>query len=438
MAVSNNFNESLSKVDPEIYQLVEGERKRLNENLIMIPSESMASKAMLEANGSVLNNKYAEGYVGKRYYTGFEYVDPVEQIAIERAKELFGAEHANVQPNSGSSANLEVYFALLKPGDTVMGLNLAHGGHLTHGHPINFTGKTYNFVQYEVEKDTHTIDMDKLRKLALEVKPKLIISGATAYPRTFDFKRFHEIAEEVGAYSMADISHIAGLVAGGAHPSPFPFTDVVTTTTHKTLCGPRSAIILCKKEDRLADVTGLDEKKAKRAKNLAAKIDRAVFPGLQGGPLEHTIAAKAVAFQEAIKPEFKLFAQQVVKNAKALAQTLMENGIKLVSNGTDTHLMLIDLTPVGVGLGYSISEALTKAGIYTNRNMIPFDPSTPFKPSGIRLGVPVLTQRGMKETEMKIVGEMIAKGIKNWENDEVLAGIKADVVELTKGFPLYE
>ena len=432
------FSNKMSVIDPKINELIIGEKNRLNNSLIMIPSESMAPNAILEANGSVLNNKYAEGYPDKRYYTGFEYLDDVEKIAIERAKKLFGAEHANVQPNSGSSANCEVYFALLKPGDKVMGLNLAHGGHLTHGHPVNFTGKTYNFVQYEVEKDTQVLDMDKVRKMAIKEKPKMIVSGATAYPRTLDFKEFHEIAQEVGAYSMADISHIAGLIAGGAHKSCFPFTDVVTTTTHKTLCGPRSAIILSKKEDRLANIAGLNEKKAKAAKNMALKIDRAVFPGLQGGPHVHTIAAKAVCFENAMKPEFKEYASQVVKNAKKLAEVLMENDIKLVTNGTDTHLMLLDLTNIGIGLGFDISEALARAGIYTNRNMIPFDPSTPFKPSGIRLGVPVLTQRGMKETDMVDVGNWIVKVINDYKNKELITKTRSQIGEFIKDFPLYD
>ena len=432
------FSNKMSVIDPKINELIIGEKRRLNNSLIMIPSESMAPNAILEANGSVLNNKYAEGYPDKRYYTGFEYLDDVEKIAIERAKKLFGAEHANVQPNSGSSANCEVYFALLKPGDKVMGLNLAHGGHLTHGHPVNFTGKTYNFVQYEVEKDTQVLDMDKVRKMAIKEKPKMIVSGATAYPRTLDFKEFHEIAREVGAYSMADISHIAGLIAGGAHKSCFPFTDVVTTTTHKTLCGPRSAIILSKKEDRLANIAGLNEKKAKAAKNMALKIDRAVFPGLQGGPHVHTIAAKAVCFENAMKPEFKEYASQVVKNAKKLAEVLMENDIKLVTNGTDTHLMLLDLTNIGIGLGFDISEALARAGIYTNRNMIPFDPSTPFKPSGIRLGVPVLTQRGMKETDMVDVGNWIVKVINDYKNKELITKTRSQIGEFIKDFPLYD
>ncbi len=432
------FLKGLSEADPEIYKLIEGEKKRLNETLVMIPSESMASRAVLQANGSVLNSKYAEGYPRRRYYTGFEYVDDVEELAISRAKKLFNAEHANVQPNSGSSANVEVYYALLRPGDTVMGLKLDHGGHLTHGHPINFTGRTYNFMQYEVEKGTGLIDMDKVRKMAKKTRPRMIVSGATAYPRLYDFKAFHEICEEIGAYSMADISHIAGLIAGGAHPSPLPFTDVVTTTTHKTLCGPRSAIILSREEDRLADVTGLDEKKAKREKNLAAKIDRAVFPGLQGGPLEHTIAAKAVCFKNAMRPGFKVFAHQVVKNAQALAENLMEQGIKLVSGGTDNHLILVDLTPLGTGLGYDVSEALAEAGIYTNRNMIPFDPSTPFKPSGIRLGTPVLTQRGMKEQDMKDVAAWLVKIIKDHKNRQLISKARTEIREFMKGFPLYD
>lgn len=431
------FNKSLKDVDNEIFELIEGEKERLNSTLVMIPSESMASKAVLEANGSVLNSKYAEGYPDKRYYTGFEYVDDVEKIAIERAKKLFNAEHANVQPNSGSNANVEAYYALLKPGDKVMGLNLAHGGHLTHGHPINYTGKTYNFVQYGVDEKTQMLDMDAIRTMARKEKPKMIVSGYTAYPRTIDFKQFHEIAEDVGAYSMADISHISGLIVGDAHPSPLPFTDVVTTTTHKTLCGPRSAIILSRKEDRLADVTGLDDKKAKFAQNMAAKIDRAVFPGMQGGPLEHTIAAKAVCFKNAMKPEFKVYAKQIVKNAKALAEVLVDNGFKLVTGGTDTHLLLIDLTDRGPGLGFDVSEALARAGIYTNRNMVPFDPSTPFKPSGIRLGVPVLTQRGMKEKDMEPVGEWITEIVNDYDNKELISKTRAEIKEHMLGFPLY-
>jgi glycine hydroxymethyltransferase len=431
------FNEPLSKADPEVDAIIKAELARLNTGLVMIPSESMAPKAVLEATGSVLQNKYAEGYPRKRYYTGAENVDSAEELAIERAKKLFGAEHVNVQPNSGSNANVEVYYALLKPGDKVMGLNLAHGGHLTHGHPINFTGRTYKFVQYEVEKDTCQLDMDKLRKIAIKEKPRMIVSGATAYPRTLDFKAFHEIAEEVGAYSFADVSHIAGLIAGKVHNSPLPFTDVVTTTTHKTLCGPRSAIILSRSIDRLAHTEGLDLKKAALEKNLAEKIDRAVFPGLQGGPLEHVIAAKAVAFRNAMMPEFKLFAQQVVKNARVLCSRLMENGHKIVTDGTDTHLALIDLTPQGIGLGLPVSEALAKAGIYTNRNMIPFDPSTPFRPSGVRFGSPVLTQRGMRESQMREVADLMSAVIKDHTNTSLIEKTREQVKQLCEAYPLY-
>jgi glycine hydroxymethyltransferase len=425
----NSFMRPLSAVDPAVHKIIESERRRLNSGLVMIPSESMTSRAVLEATGSVLTNKYAEGYPRKRYYTGAENVDDAEELAISRAKQLFGAEHVNVQPHSGSSANVEAYYALMKPGDKALGLSLAHGGHLTHGHPVNFTGRTYKFVQYEVEKETGLVDMDKVRSIARKEQPKVIVSGATAYPRTIDFKEFHSIADEVGAYSMADISHIAGLIAGGVHDSPLPYTDVVMTTTHKTLCGPRSAILMTRGVDRLAT----EEKE----KNLAAKIDKAVFPGMQGGPLEHVIAAKAVCFQNALQPEFKVFASQIVKNAKALAETLMDNGIKLVSDGTDTHLILMDLTSFGVGLGLPISEALAKAGIYTNRNMVPFDQSTPFKPSGVRLGTPVLTQRGMKESEMKVVGDWIAKVVRGYANEALLSRVRSEVESLTEEFPLY-
>jgi len=434
------MNEDL-KSDPEVFQIAENELTRQKNELNMIPSENYCSKAVLAACGSVLNNKYSEGYPKKRYYQGNKFIDDAEILAIERAKKLFNAEHVNVQPNSGSPANMAVYFALLNLKDKILGMNLSHGGHLTHGSPVNFSGKYYNFIDYGVEKETETIDMDKVRKLAEKEKPKLIISGYTAYPRTIDFKEFHDIAESVGAYSMADISHIAGLIVGDAHPSPFPFTDVVTTTTHKTLRGPRSAIILSRKEDRLANIEGLDEKKAKRAKDLGGKIDRAVFPGLQGGPHEHTIAAKAVAFQEAMQPDFKDYAHQIVKNAKVLADTLMENGIKLVSNGTDNHLILIDLIKtksVGKeGLGKEGALALENAGIVTNKNTIPFDPSTPFKPSGIRIGTPTLTTRGMKESEMKQVGEWMAKILNNLENEELQKKIREEIKELCSQFVFY-
>jgi len=433
--------ENLEKQDPEVFAAVKSEIIRQRNELNMIPSENYCSKAVLEACGSVLNNKYAEGYPKKRYYQENEFIDDVEQLAIDRAKKLFGAEHANVQPDSGSIGNMAVYFALLNPGDKIMGLKLDMGGHLTHGHKVSATAKFYTSVQYGLDKETGLIDMDEIRKFAQKEKPQIIVSGATAYPRLFDFKEFHEIAVEVGAYSMADISHIAGLIAGGAHPSPFPFTDAVMTTTHKTLRGPRSALILSKQENRLADTTGMDEKQAKREKSMAGKIDKAVFPGLQGGPHEHIIAAKAVAFGEAMKPEFKEYAAQIVKNAKALAETLMSNGIELVSGGTDNHLLLIDLiktkTIGELGKGKEGAVALEEAGIVTNANTIPFDPSTPFRPSGIRLGTPILTTRGMKESEMKSVGEWIAKVLNNMDKPEIRPKIKEEIKELCNQFVFY-
>ncbi len=433
--------ENLEKTDPEVFAAVKSEIARQKNELNMIPSENYCSKSVLEACGSVLNNKYAEGYPKKRYYQGNKFIDDAEQLAIDRAKKLFGAEHANVQPDSGSIANMAVYFALLKPGDKIMGLKLDMGGHLTHGHKVSATAKFYTAVQYGLDKETGLINMDEIRKFAEKEKPQIIVSGATAYPRLFDFKEFHEIAESVGAYSMADISHIAGLIAGGAHPSPFPFTDVVMTTTHKTLRGPRSALILSKEENRLANTEGMDEKQAKKEKNMARKIDSAVFPGLQGGPHEHIIAAKAVAFGEAMKPEFKDYAHQIVKNAKVLAETLMENGIELVSGGTDNHLMLIDLIKtkaVGkMGMGKEGAVALEEGGIVTNANTIPFDPSTPFRPSGIRLGTPILTTRGMKEPEMKTVGEWIAKILNNMDNTEIREKIKEEIKELCSKFVFY-
>lgn len=413
---------TIRKEDPEVFEIINRELVRQRNELNMIPSENYCSTAVLEAQGSIFTNKYAEGYPKKRYYQGNRNVDQIETLAIERAKKLFNAEHANVQPNSGSPANMAVYFALLKPGDKVMGMELSHGGHLTHGSPVNFSGKFYNIVPYCLDKKTERLDMDDIRKIAEKEKPKIIVSGYTAYPRTIDFKEFHEIARDVGAYSMADISHIAGLVAGGAHLSPLPFTDVVTTTTHKTLRGPRSAIILCKNE-------------------LAKKIDLAVFPGIQGGPHEHTIAAKAIAFFEAMKPEFKNYASQVVKNSKTLAEVLMDNEIKLVSNGTDNHLILIDLIntkSVGKeGMGKECADALEESGIVTNANTIPFDPSTPFRPSGIRLGTPVLTTRGMGESEMKEIGEYIAKILNNLKDINLREKTKHEVLNLCRRFVFY-
>ncbi|MBW2963702.1 serine hydroxymethyltransferase [Candidatus Woesearchaeota archaeon] len=402
-----------------IHQAIQNEIARQQNQLNLIPSENIVSKAVLEATGSVLTNKYAEGYPQKRYYQGNQFIDEIESTAIERAKKLFNAEHANVQVLSGAPANMAVYFALLERGDKVLGMNLSHGGHLTHGSPVNFSGKYYNFIPYGVDQETGLLDMDKIRKLAHQEKPKIVLSGYTAYPRTIDFKEFHDIAQEVGAISMADIAHIAGLIAGGAHPSPLPFTDVITTTTHKTLRGPRSAIILCKEK-------------------FAKAIDKAVFPGLQGGPHQHVIAAKAVAFYEAMQPEFKDYAHQIVKNAKALANTLMENNVKLVSNGTDNHLILIDLirTLDRPAMGKPVAVALEEAGIITNYNTIPFDPSTPFKPSGIRIGTPTLTTRGMKELEMKQIGQWMAQIIHSHENSELKNKIKNEVKELCQNFPV--
>jgi len=413
---------NLEKQDKEVFGFVNKELERQRFELNMIPSENYVSHAVLETTGSILTNKYAEGYPKKRYYQGNEYIDEIEILAIERAKKLFNAEHANVQPNSGSPANMAVYFALLELNDKIMGMNLSHGGHLTHGCPVNFSGKMYNIIEYGVEQESGLIDMDKIRKLAEKENPKLILSGYTAYPRIINFKEFHDIAQSVGAISMADIAHIAGLCVGDAHPSPLPFTDVITTTTHKTLRGPRSAIILCKEK-------------------FAKSIDRAVFPGLQGGPHEHIIAAKAVAFDEAMKPEFKDYAKQIVKNAKVLADNLMSNGIKLVSNGTDNHLILIDLiktkSVAKQGLGRQAAVALEEAGIITNCNTIPFDPSTPFKPSGVRLGTPLLTTRGMKQQEMETIGNYISEIINNLANTDLRIKIKQKVKELCEQFPFY-
>lgn len=400
---------------PVIKDLIRKEEERLQNGLELIPSENYVSKAVREALGSVLTNKYSEGYPGKRYYGGNEFIDEIENLAIERAKKLFGAEHVNVQPYSGSPANLEVYFSLLEPGDKVMGMNLFHGGHLSHGHKVSFSGKTYRFVQYEVDEKTGLLDYDKIRELALKEKPKLIVSGATAYPRKIDFKKFHEIAKEVCAISMADIAHIAGLVATGHHPSPFPFTDVVTTTTHKTLRGPRGAIIFCKEE-------------------YAKQIDKAVFPGMQGGPHNHTTAAIAVALGEALKPEFQVYSEQIIKNTKALADELIAQGLKLITGGTDNHLILLDLTDVCSGK--EAEKALDEAGVTVNKNTIPFEKKSAFDPSGIRLGTPAITTRGMKESEMKQIGEMIARVVKNNENKEIKEKVKEQVIELCRKFPL--
>ncbi len=417
----------LSKTDPEIADAIENEINRQRSGLEMIASENIVSRAVLEAMGTPLTNKYSEGYPGKRYYGGNQFIDVSENLAIDRAKKIFGAEHANVQPHSGSQANAAAYFALLNPGDKILAMNLSHGGHLSHGSPVNFSGKFYNVVFYGVSKDTGRIDMNEVREIAIREKPKLILAGASAYPREFDFAAFRKIADEVGAYLMADIAHIAGLVAAKIHPDPIPVCDVVTTTTHKTLRGPRGALILSKIVDRL---------RPEDKKNLAQKIDSAVFPGMQGGPLEHIIAAKAVAFFEALQPDFIEYQKQIVKNAKVLAETLLAGGLKLVSGGTDNHLILIDLTDIGLA-GKQVEDALGEVEIYVNKNMIPYDSRKPTDPSGIRLGTPALTTRGMKEKEMKLVGEMIVKIIKNISDENIKKEVRESVRELVTKFPIY-
>jgi glycine hydroxymethyltransferase len=385
--------------------------------LELIASENFVSEAVLEAAGSVFTNKYAEGYPGKRYYGGCEFADVVENLARDRAKQLFGAEHANVQPHAGSQANMEAYAAVLQPGDRILGLNLAHGGHLTHGHHLNFSGKTYKIVPYGVTKETETIDYDALEKLAEEHRPKMIIGGGSAYPRIIDFARMRQIADKVGALFLVDMAHFAGLVAGGAHPSPVPHAHIVTSTTHKTLRGPRAGMILSKAE-------------------FAAAIDKVVFPGMQGGPLMHIIAAKAICFQEAMQPEFRDYAKQVVANAKVLAETLAGEGFRIISGGTDTHLMLVDVFSKGM-LGSEAEKALGEAGITVNKNAIPFDVNPPLKPSGIRIGSPALTTRGMKETEMRQVGRWIADALLHRADASVLTRIRKEVLSLCEAFPLY-
>jgi glycine hydroxymethyltransferase len=407
----------LYEADPQIAAAIDNETRRQHEGLELIASENFVSEAVLEAAGSVFTNKYAEGYPGKRYYGGCEYADVVENLARDRAKQLFGAEHANVQPHAGSQANMEAYAAVLQPGDTILGLNLAHGGHLTHGHHLNFSGKTYKIVPYGVTKETETIDYDSLEKLAEEHRPKLIIGGGSAYPRIIDFARMRQIADKVGALFLVDMAHFAGLVAGGAHPSPVPHAHIVTSTTHKTLRGPRSGMILSKAE-------------------FAAAIDKVVFPGMQGGPLMHIIAAKAICFQEAMQPEFRDYAKQVVANAKVLAETLAAEGFRIISGGTDTHLMLVDVFSKGM-LGSEAEKALGEAGITVNKNAIPFDVNPPMKPSGIRIGTPALTTRGMKEAEMRQVGRWIAEALLHRTEASVLTRIRKDVLDLCEAFPLY-
>lgn len=423
----------IKQIDPEIHDLILQELNRIETGVELIPSENFVSRAVLQAMGSVFTNKYSEGYPKRRYYGGQEFVDAIEKIAIDRAKKLFGAEHVNVQPYSGSPANQAVFFALLNLGDKFMGLDMSCGGHLTHGSPVNFSGIQYKVTPYYVDKDTEFIDMDEVRKTAIKEKPKMIISSLTSYPRKLEFKEFQEICEEVDAYHFSDISHIAGLIVGGVHNSPFPFTDVVTTTSHKTLRGPRGAIIMCKKEDRLHD-----KYHNHTDKNLARLIDSAVFPGLQGGPHDHTTAAKAVAFEEAMKPEFKDYTHQIVKNAKAMADELMAQGVKLVTNGTDNHLMLIDLRPKGLGgKGKQLQNAMDKANITLNKNSVPFQKASPFNPSGLRLGTPAVTTRGMKEDEMKFISQCIAKVIDNYKDKILLEKIRREIMEVVKDFPIY-
>jgi glycine hydroxymethyltransferase len=408
---------TLAEVDPAVAAAIDQEVARQHEGLELIASENFVSEAVLEAMGSVFTNKYAEGYPGRRYYGGCEFADIVENLARDRAKTLFGAEHANVQPHAGSQANMAAYFAVLQPGDTILGLNLAHGGHLTHGHHLNFSGKTYKVIPYGVSRDTETIDYDELEQIALREKPKLIIGGGSAYSRIIDFARMRKIADQMGALYLVDMAHFAGLVAGGVHPSPVPHAHIVTSTTHKTLRGPRAGMILSKQE-------------------FAAAIDKVVFPGIQGGPLVHIIAAKAVCFLEAMQPSFKDYARQVVANAKVLAQTLADEGFHIVSGGTDTHLMLVDVFSKGM-LGSDAEKALGEAGITVNKNAIPFDTNPPLKPSGVRLGTPALTTRGMKEDQMRQVGRWIAQGLNQRQDASVLAKIRRQVLELAEAFPLY-
>ena len=415
--MSDRMSLPLSQADPEIAAAVENEVRRQHEGLEMIASENFVSEAVLEAAGTVFTNKYAEGYPGRRYYGGCEFADVVENIARDRAKQLFGAEHANVQPHSGSQANAGAYMAVLTPGDTILGLDLAHGGHLTHGHKLNFSGKLFKVASYVVRKDTELIDYDELEQTAEREKPKVIIGGGSAYPRIFDFPRMRQIADKVGALLIVDMAHFAGLVAGGAHPSPVPHAHIVTTTTHKTLRGPRSGLILS-------------------GQQYAAAIDKSVFPGQQGGPLVHIIAAKAVAFREALQPDFKQYAAQIVANARVLAETLQTEGFRVVSGGTDTHLMLIDVFAKGMS-GSEAEVALGEAGITVNKNAIPYDTNPPLKPSGIRIGTPALTTRGMKEAEMRIIGKWITEALNERSNPQALARIRGQVLELAEQFPLY-
>ncbi|WP_188456674.1 serine hydroxymethyltransferase [Virgibacillus oceani] len=408
---------NLSQADQELYEAMQNEKTRQQEKIELIASENFVSEAVMEAMGSVLTNKYAEGYPGKRYYGGCEFVDVVENLARDRAKELFNAEHANVQPHSGAQANMAVYFTALEPGDTVLGMNLNHGGHLTHGSPVNFSGKLYNFVEYGVDKDSEQLDYDAVLEKAKEVQPKLIVAGASAYSRSIDFAKFREIADAVGAYLMVDMAHIAGLVATGLHPNPVPHADFVTTTTHKTLRGPRGGMILCKEE-------------------FAKKIDKSVFPGMQGGPLMHIIAAKATSFKEALSDDFKAYTRQIVKNAKVLGEALKDEGIRIVSGGTDNHLLLLDVTPLSL-TGKVAEKVLDDIGITTNKNTIPFDTESPFVTSGVRIGTAAVTTRGFKEAEMNEIAAIISLTLKNHEDEAKLQEAADRVKVLTDRFPLY-
>jgi glycine hydroxymethyltransferase len=415
--MSDRMRRPLAEADPEIAAAIDHETRRQHEGLEMIASENFVSQAVLEAVGSVFTNKYAEGYPGKRYYGGCEFADVVENLARDRAKQLFGADHANVQPHSGSQANAAAYMAVINPGDTIMGLDLAHGGHLTHGHKLSFSGKLYRVVFYGVEKESERIDYDRLEATAEREKPKLIIGGGSAYPRIIDFARMRQIADKVGALLLIDMAHFAGLVAGGVHPSPVPHAQLVTTTTHKTLRGPRAGMILCQQQ-------------------YAAAVDRSVFPGQQGGPLVHVIAGKAAAFREALDPGFKQYAQQVVTNAQALAETLIGEGYRVISGGTDTHLMLVDVFSRGI-LGSEAEFALHEAGITVNKNAIPYDANPPLKPSGIRIGSPALTTRGMREPEMRTIGKWITQALDQRNDPQALRRIRGQVLELVEHFPLY-
>ncbi|MGD0796706.1 MAG: serine hydroxymethyltransferase [Acidobacteriaceae bacterium] len=416
--MSIDLTAALASADPEIFGQIQNEIQRQHEGLEMIASENFVSRAVLEAAGTVFTNKYAEGYPGKRYYGGCEFTDIVENLARDRAKQLFAADHVNVQPHSGSQANAAAYMALLSPGDTILGLDLAHGGHLTHGHKLNFSGKLYRVVGYQVRRDTETIDYDELETIADREKPKMIIGGGSAYPRQFDFARMRAIADKVGAFFLVDMAHFAGLVAGGVHPSPVPHAHVVTTTTHKTLRGPRAGMILCRQE-------------------FAASVDRSVFPGQQGGPLMHIVAAKAVALREALQPEFAVYARQVVANAKVLADALAAEGFRIISGGTDTHLILVDVFQKGI-LGSEAEHALGEAGITVNKNAIPYDANPPMRPSGIRIGTPALTTRGMKEPEMRIIASWIASALANRSDAAKLGKLRAEVLDLAECFPLYD